>query len=144
MTTLRRQIFQALVSDLDAAITPQVFLNEPSTQVLDEGSPYAVLFTQDRPTLESETIGIEYYEYSEELELELYVKDPDAIDRIAEVDSLAEVVRDAIHRSNLGGLATIVLVGPYSMDQEDVLGAAAIGYGRIPITVHYQTASSIG
>lgn len=144
MTTLRRQIFQALVSDLDAAMVPQVFLNEPSTQVLDEGGPYAVLFTSDRPAVESETISLEHYEYSEELELELYVKDPDAIDRIAEVDNLAEIVRDAVHRSTLGGLATIVLVGPYSMDQEDVLGAAPVGYGRIPITVHYQTESSIG
>jgi hypothetical protein len=144
VTTLRQQIYRALVADIDAAMSPQVFLNEPSTQFLEEGGSYAVLLTPDRPTVESETIGLEHYEFSEELELELYIKDADGIDRIAEVDSLAETLRDAIHRSNLGGLATIVLVGPYSVDQEDVMGAAAVGYGRISITVHYQSESPVG
>jgi hypothetical protein len=144
VTTIRQQIYQSLLADIDASMDPPVFLNEPATQFLEEGLSYAVLLTPDRPTVESETIGLEHYEFSEELELEIYIKDSDAIDRVSEVDAIAESLASSIHRSKLGGLATIVLVGPYSVDQEDVLGAAPVGYGRIPITVHYQSESPVG
>jgi hypothetical protein len=143
MPTLRQSIYQAILADLDAALSEPVFLNDAGDRDMEELGSHAVLYTPEAPDIESETIGVPHYEFREDLELEFYVQDADALDRVTLIDEAAQKTVDAVHRSNLGGLATIVLVGPYSIDQERLEGAIPAGFGRIPITVYYESSSPV-
>ena len=120
---------------------------ERNTAVPEKIPTGGLIVLRDGDPGESETAlgGFGGVYYSHNVEIEIYIKDGNAITRDTAFDALVQAIGTVLEADpTLGGLAFGMAYGRPEINTEAVAGAPAIKTSVMTVTVEYETTSPLG
>lgn len=146
--TKREQILQALFAVLETVGNPatpggpEIKLNTSIPPSVPANG--LVVMRDGDPGEPDVTLSPLTYHWQHQVPVEVVVQKASETDRRARLDAIIATIGTAVESDrSLGGLAEWLEIGPPSLDEEAVEGAAALKGATIPVIVHYASAGAL-